>query len=325
MAVRDPIPERPAPGAPERRARRTEPPLTLERRLPLAGVEVNVVESGVGSTVLLLHGFADSVNTWRGVMPDLARRHHVVAADLPGFGDSGEPATDRPLLEHYADVVDALLDETAGGDPVAVVGNSMGGAVALTYALRRPERVSRLALVGCAGLGDGVPAWWRLVMGETLPLRLLLLSAKFAFPSGLIEQATAGVYTRLVFHRADGVDAASIAGFARHYRTRQAVERLFRLGRLVVDELDQGLRLRAPELRAPMLLVWGRNDRLVPVAHAVSLHAAMPQSRLCVLERCGHCPQVERPQDFLAAVGPFLRGRMPASSGGAVVVPGDRL
>lgn len=325
MAVRRPNPERPAQPrrSPHRRADAAS--LTLERRLAIAGADVNVLESGVGTTVLLLHGFGDSINTWRDVIPDLARRHHCVAADLPGFGDSGPAPPGVSLLEHYADVVDGLIEHTGASSPVAVVGNSMGGAVALTYALRRPDRVTRLVLVGCAGLGDGVPRWWRLVMGETLPLRLLMASASFAIPAGLLEQVAAAVYSRLVFHRATAVEPERIAGFSRHYRTRHGVERLFRLGRVVIDELDGDLRVQAAALPTPTLLLWGREDRLVPVAHATALHAAMSSSRLHVLDGCGHCPQVERPKDFLAAVTPFLRGRGASPRRGATVLAGGRI
>src|SRR5579864_1088565 len=131
----------------------------------VAGTRTRIVEAGQGEPVILLHGFGDSVATWRYAIPALARRHHVIAADLPGFGRS-HPATQRPLLDWYAHWAEELIATVAPRGRATLVGNSLGGAVALDVALRTPLRVSRLVLVGCAGLGNDVPLWWRLVTAQ---------------------------------------------------------------------------------------------------------------------------------------------------------------
>lgn len=291
------------------------------------GCRVRVTQRGRGrQTVLLLHGFADNLATWDRVLPELARRRHVVAVDLPGFGESGPPAR-RPLLQNYVDVVDDVLDTVAAGERVAIVGNSMGGAVALAYALARPRRVDRLVLVGCAGLGDGVPLWWRVVTAELLPARAALAALRVT-PPGLVQAVTAEVYARLVLHRRGSADRLSLHGFARHYRSLRDIERLAALGHDVVRELaGAGLVARAAGMQTPALLLWGRHDRLVPHAHGSALAAVMPRSRLAVIDDCGHCPQVERPDDFLAAAVPFLDGRPVVLPGrrGCAVLGGERL
>ncbi len=257
---------------------------------------------------MLLHGFADSLHTWRYVVPALARRHHVVAADLPGFGGS-QPVAHRPLVDWYAHWAEELIAAVAPRGRAVMVGNSLGGAVALDTALRTPLRVSRLVLVGCAGLSRGVPLWWRLVTAQ-MPLQLLVGPAAAALPRALLQRVVAEVYATLVLHHPGNVDAACAREFAAHHATPAQVRRLFDLGHDIVRELSSGrLADQAHALGVPSLLVWGRHDRLVPVAHAAALHRIVPSSQLYVMDEAGHCPQLERPAEFSSAVERFLRGR----------------
>jgi pimeloyl-ACP methyl ester carboxylesterase len=288
----------------------------------VAGTRTRVLEAGRGDTVVLLHGFGDSLDTWRYVVPALARHHHVVAADLPGFGGS-RPVTHRPLLDWYAHWCEELVATVAPRGRAVLVGNSLGGAVALDTALRTPLRVSRLVLVDCAGLGRGVPLWWRLVTAQT-PLQTLLGPATGALPRPVLQRLVAEVYANLVLHRPAEVDHSCIRDFAAHYRAAADLHRLVDLGHDVVRELSSGrLSAEARALRVPTLLLWGRNDRLVPVSHGAALQRLVPSSQLHVIDDCGHCPQLERPAELTGAIERFLRGR--AAGAGARVVLGNQL
>jgi pimeloyl-ACP methyl ester carboxylesterase len=288
----------------------------------VAGTRTRILEAGQGDPVILLHGFADSLATWRYTVPLLARRHQVIAADLPGFGRS-HPSTHRPLLDWYAHWAEELIAAVAPRGRAALVGNSLGGAVALDTALRTPLRVSRLVLVGCAGLGDGVPLWWKLVTTQLPLLPPLLSPAAAALPRAVVARVVAEVYSTLVFHRPGQVDAQCLRDFAAHYRTPAELRRLFDLGHDIVRELSSGRLIReANRLRVPTLLVWGRHDRLVPAAHGTALQRVLPQSQLYLVDDCGHCPQLERPAEFGEALERFLRGRA-AGTGARIVSAAD--
>jgi pimeloyl-ACP methyl ester carboxylesterase len=289
----------------------------------IAGTRTRIIEAGQGEPVVLLHGFGDSVATWRYTIPALARRHHVIAADLPGFGRS-HPSTQRPLLDWYAHWAEQLIATVAPRGRATLVGNSLGGAVALDTTLRTPLRVSRLVLVGCAGLGDGVPLWWRLVTAQLPVLPPLVGPAAAALPRNVLARVVAEVYSALVFHRPALVDPECPRDFAAHYRTAGDVRRLFALGHDIVRELSSGrLGRAAAQLRVPTLLVWGRHDRLVPTAHGVALQKVVPAAQLYVMDECGHCPQLERPAEFSGAVERFLRGR--TAGAGARIATGNAL
>lgn len=292
------------------------------RVIRVAGTRTRILEAGEGDPVILLHGFADSLGTWRYTIAQLAKRHHVIAADLPGFGRS-HPATHRPLLDWYAHWAEELIATVAPRGRAALVGNSLGGAVALDTALRTPLRVSRLVLVDCAGLGRGVPVWWKLVTAQLPLLPPLAGPASRALPRGVLARVVGEVYSTLVFHRPGLVDAACTRDFAAHYRTADDVRRLFELGHDIVRELSSGrLAREAPRLRVPTLLVWGRQDRLVPASHGVALQKLVPAAQLYLVDECGHCPQLERPSEFGEAVERFLRGR-PAATGARIVSAAD--
>jgi pimeloyl-ACP methyl ester carboxylesterase len=277
-------------------------------RVRAAGTEVEVLCAGRGRhTVVLLHGFGDSLATWRHVLPALALRHRVIAIDLPGFGASGAipPGT---LLDGQVEAVADVLDALGVHGPVALVGNSMGGATSLRFALAHPERTDRVVTIAPAGLGQGVPVWWRMLSGQLLSLRLLLMSLEMV-PASLVEAVARQIFLHLVIHDPTSIDAETLSRMGARYRTRRDVEDLYRHGKLLVAELTSGALLDEVEaLEAPLLVVWGRHDRLIPVSHGRALAETVPGACLRIIERCGHCPQVERPDRLLPLLLPFLGG-----------------
>jgi len=270
-----------------------------------AGVELNVLSTGRGHrTVVLLHGFGDTHATWRNVVPVVARRHRVIALDLPGFGASA--TMPGPLLDGQVAAIEAVLDALGVDGPVSVVGNSMGAVAALRFALAHPARTERVAAIAPAGLGVGVPIWWRMLSGQLLSLRLVLLALEVVPPS-LVESVARQIFLRLVVHDQARIDPATLRELGRRYRTRRDIEDLYQLGHLLVAELASGTLLeRVEALDVPLLVLWGRHDRMVPVEHGRALASAVPGARLEVLEACGHCPQLERPDLLLPLLEGFL-------------------
>jgi pimeloyl-ACP methyl ester carboxylesterase len=264
------------------------------RLIEVAGAEAYVAEAGDGPPVLLLHGFGDTADCWRRVVPALSRRHRVVAADIPPFGRSGDvsPRDGTSLVEWYPGWFRALLDRLELAD-VTLVGHSLGGAIAMHATLERPEAVAGLALIAPAGLGEGAPWWWHAVAGRPVNWAALL-----RLPNPLADQAIrAGMRTfleeRLVYdpRRLEEV----IDHFVGLHGGRRQLEQLLATGRSLIPGYDGKLIGRVNEIGCPATVIWGRDDRLAPVDHAEAFEAAVPHARIHVLERCGHYPQIEHP------------------------------
>jgi len=258
------------------------------------GARVRYVRKGSGPPVVLLHGFASSLYTWKDVLPALAAGHDVVAIDLPGFGGSSIP---RPLqAASYPGVILAVMDRL-GLDRASLVGNSLGGSVAVAVAEEHPERVNRLVLIDSAGFNFRArdrPWILRLVAApgvasaaERLPVRRRLVAA------GL----------RQVFFRDDLVTEERIDEYAapmlRPGAARAAAELLAAPG-------PADFAAVAARVRAPTLVVWGREDTWIPVAHASRFTAAISGATAVVLEECGHTPQEEKPAEVAALLRKFL-------------------
>jgi pimeloyl-ACP methyl ester carboxylesterase len=261
------------------------------------GLRVRYVRAGSGPGLLLLHGFASSIYTWKDVLPELARRYDVVALDFPGFGESDQP----PDLDaaRYPAFVLALLDRL-GIRKAAVVGNSMGGAVAVVIAGSHPERITTLVLLDSAGFDLAAherPLILRLTvtplgsLADRLPVRGLLVRA------GL----------RQVFHD------PSLVTTERHDEYLAPLLRpgaLASMRSLLLTRTSERTPLleAASRVQARTLVVWGRDDRWIPVEQADRCASAIRGARKVVLEDCGHLPQEERPRDVVRLVEEFLAG-----------------
>src|SRR4051812_48169524 len=137
------------------------------RLVDIAGVETYTVEAGEGPPVLLIHGYGDTSDGWRRVVPGLLKDHRVVALDMPPFGRSGKPLHGDKLLDFYDEFFPEFLDEL-GLDRFTLIGHSLGGAVSLRLACEHPERIERLGLVAPAGLGSSPPWWWHALTAKAL-------------------------------------------------------------------------------------------------------------------------------------------------------------
>lgn len=252
------------------------------------------------ATVVLLHGAgADCPRlSWKLVARELGRHVRVVAPDLPGHG--GTPALPEPTTDAYlAWLVEWA--EASGVGRATWAGLSLGGALALGYALRYPERVDRLVLVASYGLSPRVPyhGLLRLVVGSRVGR--LLASPRL--------RGSLGLRWGLRFLVGDprAVDAELVEDV--RAALRGTSPGLFWRW-LATELLPGGTRTcyldRLEELRCPVLLVHGDRDRLVPLAHAQEAARRIPRAQLVVLRGCGHWPPRERPGDVWSAVQAFL-------------------
>ncbi len=261
------------------------------------GIRAHYVVAGNGPPVVLLHGLGASVVAWRDNIMPLAARFTVYAVDIPGHGDSAKPSM-AYTLDEGVDFVTGFLD-AMGLETAALVGNSMGGLIALRAALEHSDRVSHLVLVDTAGLGREVSLFLRLMSVPLLGEVLERSSAKGA-----------EAMLRVVFSGRDLITPELTDELTR-VRTspgaKRAVLRMLRHGvgfRGVRPHVRFEDRLAG--LSAPVLVVWGEEDRVFPVTQAVDAARDAPSVRLAVIPGCGHWPQMERAEEFNNLLLDFL-------------------
>jgi len=269
------------------------------------GARLHVRDEGPADApaVLMIHGFGSSLHTWDAWAAGLADRFRIVRFDLPGSGLSPPDPTDDYTDARSLELVRALMD-SRGLSRAALVGNSIGGRIAWRFAAAYPDRVSGLVLVAPDGFAspgfdyDVAPEVSAAaeVMRVVLPKSLVKtnLAQSYGDPEALREAVVQRYYD---LARAPGARAAMLA------RMRQTV-----------------LRDPAPELRritAPVLLVWGGRDRLIPSSNAADYQAHLSDVRLALFDALGHVPQEEAPQMSLPPVAAFLEEIDAAASAAA--------
>ena len=261
----------------------------FEHRLVLGGFTTRALElEGNDPPVVLLHGFADSADTWRLVLEALAEREQrAVALDLPGFATADPLRRSGPVLDQLdAFAADAIA---YAGEDVVVAGNSLGGALALRAGERADLRLRALMPIAPAGLD--MPAWFSII--ERDPLVRFLLRSPLPLPEVLVRGVVGEAYRQLAFARPRAVERRVVASFTSHFRDRAAVARYLEVGRRVLPELEDPFSLA--RVRVPVLLVWGDRDRMVPHRGSRKVIEALPETSYELLHGVGHCPQVEAP------------------------------
>jgi pimeloyl-ACP methyl ester carboxylesterase len=278
------------------------------RHTTLHGHHVGYRMAGKGPVVVLIHGMAGSSRTWQGVMRLLARDYTVVAPDLLGHGESAKPMGDYSLGA-YASGLRDLLVGTLGIERATVVGQSLGGGVAMQLAYQHPELCERLALVGSGGLGREV-SW--MLRALTLP------GAEYVMPVLFPRFARTGGEKVVAFFRNRGVRAPHIAEMWSAYASLTETENRHAFVRTMRAVIDPGGQTVCAKDRlylaaaVPTLIAWGDRDDIIPVQHAYDAHALLPDSQLEIFEGAGHFLHVEHPARFAEVLHDFIARTKPA-------------
>jgi len=270
-----------------------------DRYVDVGSVRTRYWEIGTGEPVILIHGLGGSVEGWTYTMPALGRSHRVIAVDMIGCGRSDKPKAYYGL-ELLSSFVKAFMDRM-GVARAHLMGLSLGGAVAVKTAMRWPERVGRLVLVSSAGLG-----------------RQGCMGLRLATVGGLGELLThtsrtgAGTFLRNAVHDPTLVtkawmdctyQLARLPGAQQAYLTTlRSIADCRGMKPSVLADLHRGMQA----LAQPVMVVWGRQDRILPSSHVEVAARLIPHARTHVFERCGHLPPLEHPAAFNAMVGEFL-------------------
>ncbi len=270
------------------------------------GIDLAYVDSGGRKPpMVFLHGLSSYMGFWEYQVPAFQQQYRVLALDLPGYGASGRP--DAPYTPPwFADTVAAWLDALGVREPAIVAGHSMGGQVAVHLALRHPDRVGRLILSAPAGFerfGAGAARTMRTYWHETRAMEASEENIRANFLTMVFNRHDEGV-ERFIEERVRVGQSAAFRG------TSVAVSRS------VAGMLDNLVLDLAKDVRAPTLIVYGTDDRMIPNpvfnggrtrTIAEQAAAAIPGSRLVMIPGAGHTVHHDAPRAFNDAVGEFLR------------------
>ena len=280
----------------------------VPHELELHGHRVSYRTAGSGPALLLLHGIANSSETWERVAPLLSEHFTLIAPDLLGHGESATPRGDYSLGAHASgarDIVTAL-----GHERVTVVGHSLGGGIAMQFAYQFPERAERLVLVSSGGLGREVHL---LLRAASLPGADYVLPALTSRRLVGFGREIGGLLGRVGLQ--PGGDIGVLArgfGSLDNAGSRQA---FLHTVRAVIEPGGQRVsandRLALAD-RMPTLIVWGERDSIIPVAHGAAAHEAMPGSRFVSFPGAGHMPHDDDPERFAAELIGFCESTAPA-------------
>lgn len=261
--------------------------------LEINGAATHYHDVGEGKVVLLLHGSGPGVSAWanwRHAIPALAGSARVLALDLVGFGATERPDTVRYSLRTWTDHVWSFLDKL-GIDKVSVIGNSLGGRIAMQMAEDNQDRLDRLVLMGAPGVGMTLTEGLKALRSYEPSYEAMssLLKNYFAVDKSIITDD-------LVQIRYEASDAPG-------------AHEAYRLMFFHPDHAGSELAISEDQVRAvtvPTLLVHGREDRVVPVDVAWKMIDLLPNGDLHVFSRCGHWTQIERADEFNRLVAAFL-------------------
>lgn len=267
-----------------------------EQYTTVDGLRVCYQEQGEGEPLIILPGLATSIDFWQLNIPELSRQHHVMALDPPGFGKSDKP--DLPYdLSWVSDQIVAFMDDR-GVSRASFIGGSMGGQLAMLIALRHPQRVDKLVLMGSSGawpepgplLGAALWTFWN----DALITDHLRRAWADIFPKMFLH---ATPVTERLFHYQMALRADS----RRYWPEARACSRALR------SIFFHSCRPHLGEIERPVLLIWGEHDHIHPQADALALRRGLPDARLVIVPDAGHEVMVDQADRFNELVLVFLR------------------
>jgi len=278
-------------------------PLDFDQlEVPAGDMTLSTYVLGEGPPIVMLHGLGGTKISMLPLVPALAPYHRLVIPDLPGHGESDKPVSTEYTPRSYARTIRKLMD--ALDVPRAIViGNSLGGRVALEMAIRSPDRIRALGLLAPAVPGFRV----RYILGFTRVIPTEVGAVPFPMRERWMKAAVRRLLGDPSKMPESGYDTAA-EEFIRIYRTPQARMAFFDSLRHILTESPKPFWAHMRRVRVPVQIVWGTSDRLVPVRLAPKLAAELPDARLLILPRVGHVPQFEATAQTTEALTTFIAG-----------------
>ncbi len=257
----------------------------IDKFVTVYGSRIHYVEAGNGAPLILIHGLADNAGIWDSMIPALSAKFRVIALDQIGFGHS-----DKPLLNFristFVDFLDGFLRELKI-ERASFIGNSLGGWITAAFALARPEGIERLVLSDTAGYA---------AVAKTMDPRTLRALR-------LASREDIRYLGPLTFHDKRFYQDVDLA-----FKERVTAGDSYTVGKILDSMIrgDDTLDNRLHTINRPTLIIWGRDDKLIPVSFGERFHREIADSQLRIIDNCGHMPQVECPEEFASAVLQFF-------------------
>lgn len=262
-----------------------------DRQIEVFGQQIHYLEAGSGPAVILLHGLGGDATNWAMTIPALSKQYHVYALDQIGFGQSAKPM----IAYRVATLVDFLngFYKQTGLTKATLVGNSLGGWTAAAFTIAYPDKVDKLVLVDAAGYSP-----------ERTGLKITRETLQALNPATLADLKRS--LSLIFYNKALLTDAAVEQFFTQKLKRGDG----YTIGQFLETVLagQDYLDSKAKQIKAPTLLVWGRQDELTPLTLAEAFAQDIAGAEKAYLDKCGHVPQIECAAGFNAALLKFLGG-----------------
>lgn len=254
---------------------------------------------GEGDPILCLHGLGANIFSWRHLIEPLAKTNKLILVDFKGCGKSPKPHDSSYSIEDKTnEIYQFILEEDLCN--LTLMGNSLGGAIALLLAVRlaeeQPGRLSKLVLIDSAGDKRYVPVHVKLLRSFLGPFLVHLSPTKLA----------ARMTLRFCYYDKSKVTADQIGAYAEPLSAAGGKHALLKTVQQCIPENADELIAKLSSISVPTLILWGRQDKVIPLAVGENLRRAIPHATLEVLEECGHVPQEEKPAETIALISRFL-------------------
>jgi pimeloyl-ACP methyl ester carboxylesterase len=252
--------------------------------------------------LVFLHGFAASHTTWHDIVPFFpADRFRIFLLDMKGFGLSAKPRDGAYAIEDQVIMVRAFIRDQ-GFSSVILIGHSLGGGVALRTCMQMqnesdPCKVEKLVLIDCAAYPQRLPKFFRRLKTPILgPLFFRLIPVRFLVRKTMTQ----------IFYDPSAVTPERFERYTRYFRGKGIPYAMRATVKCIDPDAYLNIGERYRDLKVPTLIIWGEQDRIVKLKHGLRLHEDLTNSRLKILEKCGHNPHEERSADAFAAMAEFL-------------------
>ncbi|MGI9068621.1 MAG: alpha/beta fold hydrolase [Pyrinomonadaceae bacterium] len=256
-------------------------------------------EYGIGDPILCVHGLGANIFTWRHFISPFSQKNKLILVDLRGFGSSPKPANKNYSIEQHADDVYKIIlkDDLT---KLTLVGNSLGGGIALLVALRLceqdPTRLSKLVLIDAGAYKEYLPGYLKLM--RSFLGKLIVYSGPSKLAARFVLKAS--------YYDKNKITEQQVKAYADPLASEGGRNALLQTARHCIPSNSDEIIRKLKNITVPTLILWGRHDGVIPLRVGELLDQALPDSKLEVFEECGHIPQEEKPEETIASISKFM-------------------
>lgn len=264
-------------------------------------IELYYESYGSGDPILLIHGFGGNTYSWHELIPILSQKNKVLAVDLKGFGRSPKPKDSSYSVYDQARLIIRFIQKHDLNN-LTLVGHSLGGAISMVVALNliidEPGLLSRLILIDCVAYKQSLPGFIRTLRIPLLgPIILSLISSKKMCRSVL----------KLAYYEDSKISDITVSSYAKPIDSKGGKYALIQTAKNIIPKDFENLYSCYRDIEIPTLILWGKEDEIIPLWVGKRLNSEISGSKLIILEKCGHIPHEEKPKETIEVITKFLK------------------